>query len=78
MRLIVQGSTVRWEHQPEAMRAALVRHDTRLWAAIQDHSGHVVKTMGDAFHAVFVLALDAVVAALDAQRGLQSEEKRSL
>jgi class 3 adenylate cyclase len=34
--------------------------------------------MGDAFHAVFVLAPDAVAAALDAQRGLQSEEKRSL
>jgi hypothetical protein len=34
--------------------------------------------MGGAFHAVLVLALDAVAAALDAQRGLQSEERCSL
>jgi class 3 adenylate cyclase len=69
----IEGSTARWEHQPEAMRAALARHDALVRAAIQDHNGHVVKTMGDAFHAAFVLAQDAVAAALDAQRGLQAE-----
>src|SRR3954451_25135312 len=69
----IEGSTTRWEHQPEAMRAALARHDALVRAAIQKHDGHVVKTMGDAFHAVFVLAPDAVAAGLDAQRGLQSE-----
>ena len=69
----IEGSTARWEHQPEAMRAALARHDALVRAAIHEHDGHVVKTMGDAFHAVFVRAPDAVAAALDAQRRLQAE-----
>src|SRR5438552_11731982 len=69
----IEGSTTRWEHQPEAMGTALARHDVLLRAAIRKHDGHVVKTMGDAFHAVFVRAPDAVAAALDAQRGLQAE-----
>ena len=69
----IEGSTTRWEHQPEAMGTALARHDVLLRAAIREHDGHVVKTMGDAFHAVFVRAPDAVAAALDAQRGLQAE-----
>src|SRR5688500_14183319 len=67
----IEGSTARWEHQPEAMRAALARHDALVRAAIHEHHGHVVKTIGDAFHAVFVLAPDAVAAALDAQRRLE-------
>ena len=49
----IEGSTTRWEHQPEAMRVALARHDALLRAAIDEHGGHVVKTMGDAFHAAF-------------------------
>ena len=69
----IEGSTARWEQQPEAMRAALARHDALVRAAIHEHGGHVVKTMGDAFHAVFARAPDAVAAALDAQRRLQAE-----
>jgi len=69
----IEGSTARWEHQPEAMRTALARHDALLRAAIREHGGHVVKTMGDAFHAVFVRAPDAVAAAVAAQRRLQAE-----
>jgi predicted ATPase/class 3 adenylate cyclase len=69
----IEGSTTRWEHQPEAMRVALARHDALVRAAIQQHDGHVVKTMGDAFHAAFSRAPDAVAAALDAQRQLQAE-----
>src|SRR4051812_34013791 len=69
----IEGSTTSWEHQPEAMSTALARHDDLLRAAIHEHDGHVVKTMGDAFHAVFVRAPDAVAAALDAQRRLQAE-----
>src|SRR3954468_8433462 len=68
----IEGSTTRWEHQPEAMRVALARHDALIRAAIAEHDGQVVKTMGDAFHAVFVRAPDAVAAALDAQRRLQT------
>jgi predicted ATPase/class 3 adenylate cyclase len=69
----IEGSTTRWEHQPEAMGPALARHDALVRSAIHEHDGHVVKTMGDAFHAVFVRAPDAVAAALDAQRRLQAE-----
>src|SRR6188474_2146387 len=69
----IEGSTTRWEHQPEAMRVALARHDALIRAAIAEHDGQVVKTMGDAFHAVFVRAPDAVATALDAQRRLQAE-----
>src|SRR5687768_2735974 len=69
----IEGSTTRWEHQPEAMRVALARHDALVRAAIHEQGGHVVKTMGDAFHAAFARAPDAVAAALDAQRRLQAE-----
>src|SRR4051812_1159552 len=69
----IEGSTARWERQPEAMRAALARHDALLRAAIVEHGGHVVKTMGDAFHAAFARAPDAVAAAIDAQRRLRAE-----
>src|SRR3954470_3109717 len=69
----IEGSTTRWEHQPEAMQVALARHDALLRAAIHEHGGHVVKTMGDAFHAAFTRALDAVTVALEAQRRLQAE-----
>ena len=69
----IEGSTARWEGHPDAMRAALARHDALVRAAIVEHRGHVVKTMGDAFHAAFSRAPDAVAAALDAQRRLQAE-----
>src|SRR3954466_12187163 len=69
----IEGSTTRWEHQPEAMQRALARHDTLLRATIHEHGGHVVKTMGDAFHAAFSRAPHAVAAALDGQRRLQAE-----
>src|SRR5687768_14484254 len=69
----IEGSTTRWERRPEAMQAALARHDALLRETIVSHGGHVVKTMGDAFHAAFGHALDAVAAALDAQRRLLAE-----
>src|SRR3954471_18929816 len=69
----IEGSTTRWEHQPEVMGPALARHDALIRSAIQQHGGHVVKTMGDAFHAVFVRAPDAVASALEAQLRLQAE-----
>ncbi|MCC6174424.1 MAG: adenylate/guanylate cyclase domain-containing protein [Chloroflexi bacterium] len=69
----IEGSTARWEHQPEAMRVALARHDALVREVIQAHGGYVVKTMGDAFHAAFPRAPDAVTAAMEAQRRLQAE-----
>ena len=70
----VEGSTSLWEKNPEAMSEALYRHDEILRTAIEAHNGHVFKTVGDAFHAVFSAAPDALRAALEAQRALVREE----
>ena len=69
----VQGSTRLWERHPDAMRAALARHDALLRGCIEAHSGHVFKTAGDAFHAAFVSAEAAIAAALAAQTALHAE-----
>ena len=66
----MEGSTRLWETQFAAMQSALPRHDAALRAAIEGHRGHVVKTTGDGFHAVFVDPLDGLAATLDAQRAL--------
>jgi hypothetical protein len=69
----IAGSTTRWEHQPQAMERALSRHDELLGQAIDAYGGHVIKTVGDAFQAVFTTAPDALEAALAAQRALAAE-----
>src|SRR5215211_7542640 len=69
----IEGSTRRWDEQPEAMQAALARHDALLREAIERHGGHIFKTMGDAFYAAFARATDAVAAAVEVQRALASE-----
>jgi predicted ATPase/class 3 adenylate cyclase len=69
----LESSTRLWEEQPEAMRAALARHDELLTMAIEAHGGHVIKGTGDGVHAVFATADAAVAAAVDAQRGLSAE-----
>ena len=69
----VQGSTSLWEREPKAMSEALSRHDEILRKAIEANNGHVFKTVGDAFHATFSAAPDALEAALEAQRALLGE-----
>ncbi len=69
----IAGSTTRWEHQPQAMERALAHHDDLLRQAIDAYGGHVVKTVGDAFQAVFTTAPAALDAALAAQRALATE-----
>ena len=66
----IEGSTQLWEQYPEAMTHALARHDATLRDAIEARGGHVFKTVGDAFYAVFTAAPAAVAAALAAQRAL--------
>jgi class 3 adenylate cyclase len=68
----IEGSTRLWEYYPQAMRAALARHDALIRAA-EAHGGGVFKTVGDAFYAVFAAAADAAAAALAIQRALQCE-----
>src|SRR5439155_18430021 len=67
----IEGSTKRWEAYPQAMGAVVARHDALLRQAIEANRGYVFKTVGDAFCAAFPTALDALAAALAAQRALQ-------
>ena len=59
----LESSTRLWEQFPDAMRAALARHDEILRDAVEKRDGHVVKTTGDGLHAAFALAPDGVAAA---------------
>jgi predicted ATPase/class 3 adenylate cyclase/Tfp pilus assembly protein PilF len=70
----IEGSTRMWERYPQAMQAALARHDQILRRAIQERGGYVFKTVGDAFCCAFSTAPDALEAALETQRMLLSSE----
>ena len=69
----IEGSTPLWDQRPEAMRRALAHHNALLRHAIEAHAGVVFKVVGDAFHAAFAMPEDAVAAAVEAQRALQSQ-----
>ncbi len=69
----LEGSTRLWEDFPDAMQAALARHDALLRDAILAHDGRIVKMRGDGVHAVFSRAHDALGAAAGAQRAISGE-----
>jgi len=64
----IEGSTRRWESDPEGMRVALSSHDELLRTTIEQSGGQLVKHTGDGFLAVFTSAQSAVEAAISAQR----------
>jgi predicted ATPase/class 3 adenylate cyclase len=66
----LEGSTTLWEEHPDAMQAALARHDDLVGRAIEGRNGYVVKSTGDGFLAAFANAPDGVAAAVDAQLAL--------
>lgn len=66
----IEGSTRLWEEQPDAMSSALAVHDSILREEIERAGGIVFKTVGDAFHAAFGEAENALAAALMAQQRL--------
>jgi predicted ATPase/class 3 adenylate cyclase len=68
----IEGSTKLWERGPDAMREALADHDAMLRRVAEHHNGVVFKTVGDASFCAFQRPLDAVVAAIEAQRALHS------
>jgi len=72
----VEGSTALWEEAPEAMRAALARHDALFDAAVFQHSGVHIRPRGegDSRFAVFASASDAVAAALAIQGAFVAED----
>src|SRR5437868_2262218 len=71
----IEGSTRLWDQHPEAMEAALARHDALAAAAIEQHEGHLVKHRGegDSLFAVFARAVDAIAAAVALQQALVTE-----
>ncbi len=68
----IEGSTRRWQDEPEAKRALLVEHDAILRDVIDKRHGHLFKHTGDGVAAVFASAADAVNAAVDAQARLHA------
>jgi len=68
----IEGSTELWERYPQAIQAALARHDAIVRDAIAANDGQVFNTAGDAFCAAFPTAPDALAAALAAQRALNA------
>ena len=69
----IEGSTRLAQHFPDDLPALLSRHNEILSQAIETHRGFVFQTAGDSYCAAFQHAGEALHAALDAQRGLQTE-----
>lgn len=66
----IEGSTELWEKHPEAMKAALAKHDAILRGAVESNGGHVMKSTGDGICAVFESAGQGLAATLAAQQAL--------
>ena len=73
----IEDSTRLWQEQPEAMSHAHALHDQILLEAIEANHGYVFQIVGDSFSAAFHNAQDALIAALTAQRELQTRQKDS-
>ena len=67
----IEGSTRRWEADPEVMRVALAAHDDVLRRAIEAHGGWLFKHTGDGVCAAFASPSCAVDAAVAAQWALE-------
>jgi class 3 adenylate cyclase len=67
----IEGSTRRWEADPDAMRVALEAHNRTLRDAVEANDGEVFNYTGDGMCAVFTSPLAAVDAAVAAQRSLE-------
>lgn len=69
----IEGSTKLAQQYSEAMPALLARHHEILQQCIDKHHGYVFQIVGDAFCAAFASAVDAVNAAIEAQKYLHTE-----
>jgi predicted ATPase/class 3 adenylate cyclase len=71
----IEGSTTRWDRQPEAMRQTMTRHDEIVSDSVRRHDGALVEAgrEGDSVLAVFARASDAVAAAITLQATLSAE-----
>ncbi len=66
----IEGSTRLLQQLGDRYADVLAQHDRLLRAAVDAHGGRVVDTQGDAFFVAFGRAVDAVTAAVAAQRAL--------
>ena len=66
----IEGSTRKWEEQPELMRAALMLHDGLVRDAVESHGGRVVKSTGDGVFASFARTQNGASSAVAAQVAL--------
>jgi predicted ATPase/class 3 adenylate cyclase len=64
----IVGSTALLRRYPNDMLSAMDLHDRILHGAIRRHSGYPFKDTGDGVLAIFARPLDAVLAAIEAQR----------
>ncbi|HEX5838800.1 MAG TPA: adenylate/guanylate cyclase domain-containing protein, partial [Anaerolineales bacterium] len=69
----IEGSTKLAQQYPEAMPDLLARHHGILHRSVEAHNGYVFQIVGDAFCAAFSSAVDAVSAAIEAQKYLYNE-----
>ena len=71
----IVGSTPLWERAPHLMDVALQRHDALIDEAVLAHQGFLLRHRGegDSTFSVFQSAVDAVAAAVEAQRRLAAE-----
>lgn len=72
----IEGSTKLAQEHPNEMPPLLARHNEFLDRAIESHNGYLFRTAGDAYCVAFHNPMDALNAALDAQRLLNNEKWR--
>ncbi len=72
----IEDSSRLWESAPADMAAAVQAHDVIVRSAIERRGGHVFASGSDGFRASFSSAVDAVTAAVEAQRELERDDAR--
>ncbi len=69
----IEGSSLLWEHHPDAMASVIEQHDRLLSSLCTQKGGYVFKRMGDGICAAFEAPLSAITAAIQIQRTLAIE-----
>jgi class 3 adenylate cyclase len=70
----IEGSTLLVRTLRDGYTAVLAEHERLLCDAFHEHSGQVIDTQGDAFFVAFPRAMQAVEAAVAAQRALAAHK----
>ena len=70
----IEGSTQLARKFPDLWPEILARHNVLLQTAMASYQGHHFRTIGDELGVAFETALDALAAAITAQRALNTED----